>query len=210
MERLYWEYRIQFLLIHSALRRAYKYMSLLSTDRLILRSRHALGLPLEEPGRYKDASFFGKDQYDPSNPLYRYDYWGEPKNSEKSKQERMTDAHNKSIVGKGTVWYEMSYEDAIKQKMQRESNSKGTMQMEADEDEKIDQVSDSDYDSDDDFDFSILSDSSFEFPNQPLVNGTESSSISDEGSLGNHVSVLISGCIPDTDIEHAYFAVIVT
>ncbi|MFQ6671097.1 hypothetical protein Gotur_035745 [Gossypium turneri] len=210
MERLYWEYRIQFLLIHSALRRAYKYMSLLSTDRLILHSRQALGLPLEEPGRYKDASFFGKDQYDPSNPLYRYDYWGEPKNSEKSKQERMTDAHNKSIVGKGTVWYEMSYEDAIKQKMQRETNSKGTMQMEADEDEKIDQVSDSDYDSDDDFDFSILSDSSFEFPNQPLVNGTESSSISDEGSLGNHLSVLISGCIPDTDIKPAYFAVIVT
>ncbi|KAK8344190.1 hypothetical protein V6Z12_A07G062500 [Gossypium hirsutum] len=147
--------------------------------------RQALGLPLEEPGRYKDASFFGKDQYDPSNPLYRYDYWGEPKNSEKSKQERMTDAHNKSIVGKGTVWYEMSYEDAIKQKMKRETSSKGTMQMEADEDEKIDQVSDSDYDSDDDFDFSILSDSSFEFPNQPLVNGTESSSISDEGMFEN-------------------------
>ncbi|PPD76678.1 hypothetical protein GOBAR_DD26382 [Gossypium barbadense] len=97
--------------------------------------RQALGLPLEEPGRYKDASFFGKDQYDPSNPLYRYDYWGEPKNSEKSKQERMTDAHNKSIVGKGTVC--------------------------------------------------ILSDSSFEFPNQPLVNGTESSSISDEGMFEN-------------------------
>ncbi|KHF98739.1 tex [Gossypium arboreum] len=149
------------------------------------RSRQALGLPLEEPGRYKDASFFGKDQYDPSNPLYRYDYWGEPKNSEKSKQERMTDAHNKSIVGKGTVWYEMSYEDAIKRKMKRETSSKGTMQMEADEDEKIDQVSDSDYDSDDDFDFSILSDSSFEFPNQPLVNGTESSSISDEGMFEN-------------------------
>lgn len=147
--------------------------------------RQALGLPLEEPGRYKDASFFGKDQYDPSNPLYRYDYWGEPKNSEKSKQERMTDAHNKSIVGKGTVWYEMSYEDAIKQKMKRETSSKGTMQMEADEDEKIDLVSDSDYDSDDDFDFSILSDSSFEFPNQPLVNGTESSSISDEGMFEN-------------------------
>lgn len=31
-----------------------------------------------------------------------------------------------------------------------------------------------------------------------------------EGSLGNHVSVLISECIPDTDIKHAYFSVIVT
>ncbi|XWS60308.1 hypothetical protein CRYUN_Cryun07bG0024900 [Craigia yunnanensis] len=144
--------------------------------------RQALGLPLEEPGRYKDASHFGKDQYDPSNPLYRYDYWGEPKNSEKSKQERMTDAHNKSIVGKGSVWYEMSYDDAIKQKMQREARSKGTMQKEADEDEKREQGSDED---DDDFDYSILSESSFEFPNQPLVNGTESSSISDEGMFEN-------------------------
>ncbi|KAK6261898.1 hypothetical protein QUC31_007714 [Theobroma cacao] len=142
--------------------------------------RQALGLPLEEPGRYKDASYFGKDQYDPSNPLYRYDYWGEPKNSEKSKQERMTDAHNKSIVGKGTVWYEMSYDDAIKQKMQREARSKGTMQKEADEDEKRQQDSD-----DEDFDYSILSESSLGFPNQPLVNGTESSSITDGGMFEN-------------------------
>lgn len=144
-------------------------------------------MPLEEPGRYKPTSFFGKDQYDPSNPLYRYDYWGEPKNSEKSKQERMTDAHNKSIVGKGTVWYDMDYEDAIKQKMEREARSNGTMQKEADEDEKRvlgsdDNEEDDDDDDDDfDFDYSILSDSNFEFPNQPLVNGTESSSISDEG-----------------------------
>ncbi|OVA15374.1 Ribosomal protein S1 [Macleaya cordata] len=103
--------------------------------------RQTLGLPLQEPGRYVDNSYFGKDQYDPSSPLYRYDYWGEPKNSEKSKQERMTDAHNKSIVGKGNVWYEMSYEDAIKQRMEREARSK----------------------------------------KQPLVNGTESSRLSDEG-----------------------------
>ncbi|XVE54526.1 hypothetical protein DITRI_Ditri03aG0088600 [Diplodiscus trichospermus] len=145
--------------------------------------RQALGLPLEEPGRYKDASYFGKDQYDPSNPLYRYDYWGEPKNSEKSKQERMTDAYNKSIVGKGTVWYEMSYDDAIKQKMQREARSKESAQKEAVEEEKGEQASDDD--DDDDFDYSILSESSFEFPNQPLVNGTESSSISDEGMFEN-------------------------
>ncbi|GER31987.1 plastid RNA-binding protein, partial [Striga asiatica] len=49
---------------------------------------------------YVDPSYFGKDEYDQDNPLYRYDYWGEPKNSEKSKQDRMMDAHNKSIVGK--------------------------------------------------------------------------------------------------------------
>ncbi|KAK3439794.1 hypothetical protein EUGRSUZ_B00143 [Eucalyptus grandis] len=140
--------------------------------------RQALGLPLEEPGRYVDSSYFGKDQYDPSNPLYRYDYWGEPENSEKSKQQRMTDAHNKSMVGKGVVWYEMSYEDAIKQKMQREAASKGVMQKDYE-----DQDSDEDDEDDDeeDFDYSILGDPSISFENQPLVNGTESSKISDEG-----------------------------
>lgn len=138
-------------------------------------SRQALGLPLEEPGRYVDATYFGKDQYDPSNPLYRYDYWGEPKNSEKSKQERMTDAHNKSIVGKGVVWYEMSYEDAIKERMERDARSKVAKE------DDIDQDEDDEDDDDDDFDFSILRDSVDEFSAQPHVNGTESSRMSDEG-----------------------------
>lgn len=137
--------------------------------------RQALGLPLEEPGRYVDATYFGKDQYDPSNPLYRYDYWGEPKNSEKSKQERMTDAHNKSIVGKGVVWYEMSYEDAIKERMERDARSKVAKE------DDIDQDEDDEDDDDDDFDFSILRDSVDEFSAQPHVNGTESSRMSDEG-----------------------------
>ncbi|XXG68715.1 hypothetical protein AAC387_Pa06g1737 [Persea americana] len=86
--------------------------------------RQALGLPLEEPGRYVDASYF-VNRYDPTNPLYRYDYWGEPKNSEKSKQQRMIDTHNSSIVGKGNVWYETSYEDFIKLKMCKEGLSRG-------------------------------------------------------------------------------------
>ncbi|ESR53293.1 protein PLASTID TRANSCRIPTIONALLY ACTIVE 10 [Citrus sinensis] len=142
--------------------------------------RQALGLPLEEPGRYKEDSFFGKDEYDPSNPLYRYDYWGEPKNSEKSLQERMRDAHNKSIVGKGMVWYEMSYDDVIKQKMQREARSK-RVTLEEEEEDSTSGHGNGD-DDDDDFDYSILSDSSsLSFSNQPVVNGTESSSISDEG-----------------------------
>ncbi|KAL3740406.1 hypothetical protein ACJRO7_021655 [Eucalyptus globulus] len=140
--------------------------------------RQALGLPLEEPGRYVDSGYFGKDQYDPSNPLYRYDYWGEPENSEKSKQQRMTDAHNKSMVGKGVVWYEMSYEDAIKQKMQREAASKGVMQKDF---EDQDSDKDDEDDDDEDFDYSILGNPSISFENQPLVNGTESSRISDEG-----------------------------
>ncbi|KAG6683884.1 hypothetical protein I3842_12G035000 [Carya illinoinensis] len=151
--------------------------------------RQALGLPLEEPGRYKDASFFGKDKYDPSNPLYRYDYWGEPKNSEKSRQERMRDAHNKSIVGKGTVWHDMSYEDCIKQQMQREARAKELAQEEethdgaskGDQDYEDDEDDDDSSDDDDDLDFSILQEYSGNSSNQPHVNGTESSIISDEG-----------------------------
>lgn len=143
-------------------------------------SRQALGLPLQEPGRYVDPSILGKDQYDPSNPLYRYDYWGEPKNSEKSKQERLTDAHNKSIVGKGNVWYEMSYEDAIEEMKQRQAQSKDTAGSQSQSDIEVGSDEEDD-DSDDEFDYSILSDSSLEFAGQPHVNGTESSSISDEG-----------------------------
>lgn len=123
-----------------------------------------------------EASYFGKNQYDPANPLYRYDYWGEPKNSEKSKQERMTDAHNKAIVGKGNVWYEMSYEDCIKQKLQREAKGIKPRVAEDDEDLRLE-----DDDDDDDYDFSILADPNVDFSNQPHVNGTESASISDEG-----------------------------
>lgn len=90
----------------------------------------------------------------------------------------MTDAHNKSMVGKGVVWYEMSYEDAIKQKMQREAASKGVMQKDF---EDQDSDKDDEDDDDEDFDYSILGNPSISFENQPLVNGTESSRISDEG-----------------------------
>ncbi|CAH9088047.1 unnamed protein product [Cuscuta epithymum] len=137
--------------------------------------RYALGLPLQEPGRYVDPSILRKDQYDPESPLYQYDYWGEPKNSEKSKQERITNAHNKSIIGNGTVLSEMSYEDAMKQQMQREAQ--GVVEKVGD---KLGE--DGDSDDDDDFYYSILlSDSSENLSTQPHVNGTESSSLSDEG-----------------------------
>ncbi|XXG45085.1 hypothetical protein AAC387_Pa02g0258 [Persea americana] len=171
--------------------------------------RQALGLPLEEPGRYVDASYFG-NRYDPTNALYRYDYWGEPKNSEKSKQQRMIDTHNSSIVGKGNVWYETSYEDFIKQKMRREALSKGVnKEIEEDEPRKSGEDfikqkmhrealskgvnreieedeprksggDDDDDDDDDDYIYDVLS---FD-PNSsemPLVNGTESPRMSDEG-----------------------------
>ncbi|CAA0806950.1 Nucleic acid-binding- OB-fold-like protein [Striga hermonthica] len=146
--------------------------------------RQAVGLPLEEPGRYVDPSYFGKDEYDQDNPLYRYDYWGEPKNSEKSKQDRMMDAHNKSIVGKGTVWYEMSYEEAIKQQEHREKL--GIKPRVYDDEDDSDRDSDEDDDDDDDdfdFDYSILGSSSADESNQSHVNGTESSRLSEEGSF---------------------------
>lgn len=145
--------------------------------------RRALGLPLEEPGRYVDPSILGKNQYDPTNPLYRYDYWGEPKNSEKSKQERVIDAHNKTIVGKGAVWYEMSYEEAIKERMEREAREKEQKQNNKEESEKSDdnEGDEEDDDSDDDFDYSILSDVNADFASQPHVNGTESPRMSEEG-----------------------------
>ncbi|KAJ0972373.1 hypothetical protein J5N97_020332 [Dioscorea zingiberensis] len=142
--------------------------------------RRALGLPLDEPGRFIDERLFMKDRYDPSSPLYRHDYWGEPKNSEKSIQERMTEAHNKSIVGRGTVWYEMSYEEAIKQKMRREARKKA---MPKDEEKEMGDQGDvdDDDDDDDDFDYSILSNAPSNSANKPFVNGTESPRMSDEG-----------------------------
>ncbi|KAL5717737.1 Protein PLASTID TRANSCRIPTIONALLY ACTIVE 10 [Ranunculus cassubicifolius] len=160
-------------------RRSYEEREALLRD---ISCRQALGLPLEEPGRYVDESYFGKDQYDPASSLYRYDYWGEPKNSEKSKQERMTDAHNKSIVGKGTVWYEMSYEEAIKQQAERKAKSKGKIGNEISEE---DTDEDMDEDDDDDFDYSVLGNSIVNSGNPPVVNGTESSRLSDEGMFEN-------------------------
>jgi hypothetical protein len=135
-------------------------------------SRQALGLPLEEPGRYKPGSFFGKDQYDPTSALYQYDYWGEPKNSEISKQERMKDAHNKSIVGKGNVWYDMSYDDAIKQTIEKRKEGSTLASQEEETESEEEEEDDDDFD---DFDYSILSDeSSIGYSEQqPLVNGTQ-------------------------------------
>lgn len=135
-----------------------------------------------EPGRYADPSFF-KGEYDPENPLYRYDYWGEPKNSEKSKQERMTEAHNKSIVGNGKVWYEMSYEDAIKLKKKREAQGLLTQESVDEEDEERDaDGNDEDDDEYNDLVYSLLTNPpSIDSTEQPRVNGTESYSLSDEG-----------------------------
>ncbi|CAJ1975023.1 unnamed protein product [Sphenostylis stenocarpa] len=138
--------------------------------------RKALGLPLEEPGRYMDASFFDKDKYDPTSPLYRYDYWGEPKNSEKSIQERMTDIHNKKIVGKADVWYGMSYDDCVKEQMESEAQSKEQEGKDEDDQSDEDESEDEDY-----FDFSVLNSLDSNLSDQPHVNGTESSTVSGEG-----------------------------
>lgn len=148
--------------------------------------RKAVGLPVEEPGRYDIETEYSKGRYDPTNPLYRYDYWGEPKNSEKSKQERKTDDHNKAIVGKGNVWYEMSYEEAIKQKEFREVQIKKKPK---ETEEKVEEAESIDDDDDDDldFDYSILGsvDDNENSSSKPVVNGTESPRLSEEGLFGN-------------------------
>lgn len=41
--------------------------------------RLELGLPIEEPGKYVDDSFWGKNRYDPRKARCRSDYWGNPK-----------------------------------------------------------------------------------------------------------------------------------
>ncbi|KAG0608839.1 hypothetical protein M758_8G137200 [Ceratodon purpureus] len=42
--------------------------------------RNVLGLPIEEPGRYADKTMWGKNPYDPNDPRWRHDYWGDPSN----------------------------------------------------------------------------------------------------------------------------------
>ncbi|XP_058192308.1 protein PLASTID TRANSCRIPTIONALLY ACTIVE 10 [Rhododendron vialii] len=151
-------------------------------------SRQALGLPLEEPGRFVDPSFFGsfgRDEYDPSNPVYRYDYWGEPKNTEKSRQKRLADAYTKSVVGKGKVWYRMSVEDFAKQQRLWEAQSKGKVTQEEDDGEESDQDDEDEYE-DDDYLYSILSDPKTSIPDQPIVvNGTESTIFIDNRMYDN-------------------------
>lgn len=148
--------------------------------------RRALGLPLEEPGRYVDPKILCKNQYDPNDPLYRYDYWGEPKNSEKSKLERKVRAHNKSLVGNGVFWYEMSYEEAIKQQMEREAREKEQKQTNKKEAERSDDNDDEDADSededddsDDDFLNSILSGENTDYISIPCENGTDDGTFED-------------------------------
>lgn len=94
----------------------------------------------------------------------------------------MTEDHNKSIVARGNVWYEMSYEEAIKQREHREAQMK-IMPKEIEENEE--EVVDDDDDDDLDFDYSILGSSNSNSTNKPLVNGTESPRLSDEGMFEN-------------------------
>ncbi|PWA75070.1 nucleic acid-binding, OB-fold-like protein [Artemisia annua] len=126
--------------------------------------RRAVGLPLDEPGRYHDPTSVAKDRYDPENPLYRYDYWGEPKSSEKTKQDRLRDFHNKGIIGRGMVWYESSYEEAMNNR--DETRAKEMMQTEREEQDEDDEV--------DDIIYEIVSEP------QPEVNGVQTNVFSDE------------------------------
>lgn len=132
-----------------------------------------------------DPSFFGsfgRNEYDPSNPVYRYDYWGEPKNTEKSRQQRLADAHTNSIVGKSKVWYQMSAEDYTKQQRLWEAQSKGKATQE--DDGESDQDDDDEYE-DDEYIYSILSDPSMSVSDhrQPIVVNGIASSIMTDGRM---------------------------
>ncbi|CAA6659659.1 unnamed protein product [Spirodela intermedia] len=121
---------------------------------------------LEEPGRYLDDSVLGKE-YDPTSPL---------------KQVRMTEDHNRSIVGKGNVWYDMPYEEAIKQQTRGEGSSRRDALRENTEQGAEEEEEEDDDDDGLDFDYEILGDSSsVSAAGKPFVNGTESPGVSDEG-----------------------------
>jgi hypothetical protein len=86
--------------------------------------------------------------------MYRYDYWGEPKNTEKTKLEREVEFHNQQVVGDAKKWCEMSYDDYARKKQQLEAaeakarqNAAPEMQEEEDE-----------YDDDMDLDLKKMSD----------------------------------------------------
>lgn len=94
----------------------------------------------------------------------------------------MTEAHNKSIVGNGKVWYEMSYEDAIKLKQKREAQGLTQEYVDEEDEERDGDDNDEDDDEYDNLVYNLLTNPpSIDSTEQPLVNGTESYSLSDEG-----------------------------
>lgn len=113
--------------------------------------RKALGLPIEEPGRYDvdETEVFGKDYYDPSKPMYRYDYWGEPKNTEKTKLDRDVELHNQQVVGDAKKWCEMSYDDYVRKKVRLEAAEAKARQKKASEPQEEEE----EYDDEMDLDF---------------------------------------------------------
>jgi hypothetical protein len=76
---------------------------------------------------------YGKDYYDESKPMYRYDYWGEPRNTEKTKLERDVERHNQQIIGDAKKWCEMSYEDYVRKKTRMEAAEARARQRKASE-----------------------------------------------------------------------------
>ncbi|KAH8971006.1 hypothetical protein BDL97_02G120200 [Sphagnum fallax] len=62
--------------------------------------RIELGLPLEEPGRYADKEFWGKNPYDPREPRWRREYWGDPSKM-KDELQREKEPRSARTVGAG-------------------------------------------------------------------------------------------------------------
>lgn len=151
----YWISRIYFLIWHSV---------------YILFSRTAVGLPLEEPGKYiDDPDFWGKE-YHKSNPVYRVDvYEQEKKNRRKAKAEAdLETQYIKILGGKQSKWYEMSYDGYMARKQylarkarlealrrKKEAAARKKNEVEEPESEGEEEEVD-DYDDDIDFDYSIF------------------------------------------------------
>jgi hypothetical protein len=86
-----------------------------------------------------ETEVYGKDYYDPSKPMYRYDYWGEPKNTEKTKLEREVELHNQQVIGDAKKWGEMSYDDYVQQKVRMEAAEARERQRKASEPQEEDE-----------------------------------------------------------------------
>ncbi|KAJ3678133.1 hypothetical protein LUZ60_001936 [Juncus effusus] len=84
-------------------------------------NRLAVGLPVEEPGKYiDDPKFWGKE-FDKANPVYRADYWGNPDPSVRSTKEYLVKEHNREILGEKAVkWNEVDYSKLLRYRKWKE------------------------------------------------------------------------------------------
>ncbi|XP_078181676.1 nucleic acid-binding, OB-fold-like protein isoform X2 [Carex rostrata] len=164
--------------------------------------RTAVGLPLEQPGKYNDDPKFWGDEYHKSNPLFQSKLVGdEEKKIKKEKVDAARKYQYQKILGnKASKWYEMSYDGLIArralfeaQRKKREERKKreGRKKKEEKEAEELKSEGEElksegeekevdDYNDDIDFDYRI-----FGRPvaavskSKPVINGTDPPTVDD-------------------------------